>query len=132
LLIAFWIAFLLALGGTTPLPRWIFGRAFEILTFERFTLWATLLALPIVGLLAGDLIDRFRYPGAFAIATAAVATLALALGWLTWSPFRTTGALKVDSVVNFLNRDGHDQYRYLRWDSATHFRRLPPMPMRTA
>ena len=113
LLIAFWIAFLLALGGTTPLPRWIFGRAFEILTFERFTLWATLLALPIVGLLAGDLIDRFRYPGAFAIATAAVATLALALGWLTWSPFRTTGALKVDSVVNFLNRDGHDQYRYL-------------------
>ena len=113
LLIAFWIAFLLALGGTTPLPRWIFGRAFEILTFERFTLWATLLALPIVGLLAEDLIDRFRYPGAFALATAAVATLALALGWLNWSPFRTTGGLNVDSVVNFLNRDGHDQYRYL-------------------
>jgi len=113
LLIAFWIAFLFGLGGTTPLPRWIFGRAFEILTFERFTLWATLLALPIVGLLATDLIDRFHYPGAFALATAAVCTLALALGWLTWSPFRTTGGLKVDSVVSFLNRDGHDQYRYL-------------------
>jgi hypothetical protein len=42
-----------------------------------------------------------------------VATLALALGWLNWSPFRTTGGLNVDSVVNFLNRDGHDQYRYL-------------------
>jgi len=28
-------------------------RGVEILTFERFTLWATLLALPIVGLLAG-------------------------------------------------------------------------------
>jgi hypothetical protein len=113
LLIAFWVAFLLALGGTTPLPRWIFGRAFEILTFERFTLWATLLALPIVGLLAEDLIDRFHYPGAFTLATAAVATLALTLGWLTWSPFRATGGLNVDSVVSFLNRDGHDQYRYL-------------------
>jgi hypothetical protein len=113
LLLAFWIAFLLALGGTTPLPRWVFGRAFEILTFERFTLWATMLALPILGLVATELIDRYRYPGAFVIATGAVATLALALGWLTWSPFRTTGGLKVDSVVNFLNRDGHDQYRYI-------------------
>jgi hypothetical protein len=113
LLLAFWIAFLLALGGTTPLPRWVFGRAFEILTFERFTLWATMLALPILGFVATELIDRYRYPGAFVIATGAVATLALALGWLTWSPFRTTGGLKVDSVVNFLNRDGHDQYRYI-------------------
>jgi hypothetical protein len=113
LLIAFWIAFILSLGGTTPLPRLIFGRAFEILTFERFTLWATLLALPIVGLLAEDLLDRFRDVGAFSLATAAVFTLALALGWTTWSPFHTTGGLNVDSVVAFLNRDGHDQYRYL-------------------
>jgi len=89
LLLAFWVTFLIALGGTTPVPRWIFGRAFEILTYERFTLWATVLALPIVGLLA------------------------FALGWLTWSPFRTFSSLNVDSVVGFLNRDGHDQYRYL-------------------
>jgi hypothetical protein len=113
LLVAFWIAFLLGLGGTTPLPRLLFGRAFDILTFERFTLWATLLALPIVGSLAEDLLDRFRDFGAFALATGAVFTLALALGWLNWSPFHTTGGLNVDSVVNFLNRDGHDQYRYL-------------------
>ena len=113
LLIAFWITFLLGLGGTTPLPRLVFGRAFEILTYERFTLWATLLALPIVGLIAEDLLDRFRDVGAFGLATAAVLTLSLALGWTTWSPFHTTGGLNVDSVVNFLNRDGHDQYRYL-------------------
>jgi hypothetical protein len=113
LLIAFWITFLLGLGGTTPLPRLIFGRAFEILTYERFTLWATLLALPIVGLLVEDVLDRFRDVGAFAVATAAVLTLALAVGWTNWSPFHTTGGLNVDSVVSFLNRDGHDQYRYL-------------------
>jgi len=113
LLIAFWITFLLGLGGTTPLPRLIFGRAFEILTYERFTLWATLLALPIVGLLVEDVLDRFRDVGAFAVATASVLTLALAVGWTNWSPFHTTGGLNVHSVVSFLNRDGHDQYRYL-------------------
>lgn len=113
LLLAFWVTFLIALGGTTPVPRWIFGRAFEILTFERFTLWATVLALPIVGLLVEEAIERFPRWGAIGVSTAAVASLALALGWLTWSPFRTFNSLNVDSVIAFLNRDGHDQYRYL-------------------
>jgi hypothetical protein len=113
LLLAFWVTFLIALGGTTPFPRWIFGRAFEILTYERFTLWATVLALPIVGLLVEQMIDRFPRRVAISVAIAAVASLALALGWLSWSPFRTFSALNVDSVIGFLNRDGHDQYRYL-------------------
>src|SRR6201993_3651518 len=113
LLIAFWITLLLGLGGTTPLPRLVFGRAFEILTFERFTLWATVLALPIVGLLVEEAIERFPRWGAIGVSTAAVASLGLALGWLTWSPFRTFNSLNVDSVIGFLNRDGHDQYRYL-------------------
>jgi hypothetical protein len=113
LLLAFWITFLIALGGTTPVPRWIFGRAFEILTYERFTLWATVLALPIVGLLAEQVIDRFPRRGAIGFSSAAIASLGLALGWLSWSPFRTFSSLNVDSVVSFLNRDGHDQYRYL-------------------
>ncbi|MGD0215286.1 MAG: 6-pyruvoyl-tetrahydropterin synthase-related protein [Terriglobales bacterium] len=113
LLLAFWITFLIALGGTTPIPHWIFGRAFEILTYERFTLWATVLALPIVGLLVEQLIDRFPRLGSIGVSTAAVASLALALGWLTWSPFRTLSSLNVDPVVSFLNRDGHDQYRYI-------------------
>jgi hypothetical protein len=113
LLLAFWVTFLIALGGTTPVPRWIFGRAFEILTYERFTLWATVLALPIVGLLVEQVIDRSPRRGAIGVSIAAVASLALALGWLTWSPFKTFSSLNVDSVVAFLNRDGHDQYRYL-------------------
>lgn len=113
LLLAFWVTFLIALGGTTPFPKWIFGRAFEILTFERFTLWATLLALPVLGLIAAELIDRFRWKAASGFAIASAATMALAMGWLTWSPFRPTGGLDVDAVVEFLNRDGHDQYRYI-------------------
>jgi hypothetical protein len=113
LLLAFWVTFLIALGGTTPVPRWILGRAFEILTYERFTLWATILALPIVGLLVEQLIDRWHRAGAITVFVAALATMGLAFVWLTDSPFQPSSSLKVDSVVAFLNRDQHDQYRYL-------------------
>ena len=113
LLFAFWIAFLFGLGGTTPLPRWLLGRAYEILTFERFALWATLLAMPMVGLIARRLIDRFQLKAAVGLALAAIGTLGTALAWLTVNPYRPTSALNVDPVVAFLNRDGHDKYRYL-------------------
>ena len=59
LLFGFWLTLIFGLGGTTPLPRWLLGRAYEILTFERFTFWATLMAMPIVGLLAIELARPF-------------------------------------------------------------------------
>ncbi len=114
LLLAFWVTFLIGLGGTTPFARWIFGaKAFEILTFERFTLWAVVLGLPLMGLVAAEFLDRYRVKAVTVLAVGCVASMAFAMGWLTWSPYRPTGGLNVDSVVEFLNRDGHDQYRYL-------------------
>lgn len=114
LLLGFWLTMIFGLGGTTPLPRWLLGRAFEVLTFERFTFWATLLAMPIVGLLAADLVDRFRIKAAVGLALAAVTTFGAALFWLTANPFRPIGAtINVDPVIAFLNRDGHDRFRYV-------------------
>jgi hypothetical protein len=113
LLLFFWLTFIIGLGGTTPLPKWLFGRAFEILTFERFTLSAAVLALPMVGVLVERFVDRYQMKAAVTVSLLATATMALALGWLTWSPFQSTAELNVDSVINFLNRDGHDRYRYL-------------------
>jgi hypothetical protein len=113
LLAGFWLAFIFGLGGTTPLPRWLMGRAYEILTFERFTFWATLLAMPLVGLLTVELLDRFGGKAAFCLSLATVATLGSALAWLAINPFRPASVLDVDPVVSFLNRDGHDRYRYL-------------------
>ena len=60
LLFGFWVAFLVGLGGTTPVGHLLLGRAFDVLTMERFSYWATLLALPFVGLLAAELVDRYR------------------------------------------------------------------------
>src|SRR5579859_5236816 len=113
LLIGFWITAIFGLGGTTPLPRWLLGRAYEILTFERFTFWATLMAMPIIGLLAIELLDRFGGKAAVALSLAAVATIGAALAWLTANPFRPTASIDVNPVIGFLNRDGHDEYRYL-------------------
>ncbi len=113
LLFGFWLTMIFGLGGTTPLPRWLLGRAYEILTFERFTFWATLMAMPIVGLLAIQLLDRFRAKAAVGLSLAAVVTIGAALWWLNANPYRPAGTINVQPVVAFLNRDGHDSYRYL-------------------
>jgi hypothetical protein len=113
LLFGFWLTLIFGLGGTTPLPRWLLGRAFEILTFERFTFWATLMAMPIVGLLALQLLDRFHAKAAVVLSLASVATVGAALAWLTANPYRPAGSADVRPVIAFLNRDGHDAYRYL-------------------
>ncbi len=113
LLCGFWLTFIFGLGGTTPLPKWLLGRAFEILTFERFTFWATLMAMPLVGLLAIGLLDRFRAKAAAGLSLAAVATLGAALWWLNANPYRPAGSANVDPVIAFLNRDGHDSFRYI-------------------
>jgi hypothetical protein len=113
LLFGFWLTMIFGLGGTTPLPRWLLGRAYEILTFERFTFWATLMAMPIVGVLSIQLLDRFRAKAAVGLSLAAVVTIGAALWWLNANPYRPAGTINVQPVVAFLNRDGHDSYRYL-------------------
>ncbi len=112
LLIGFWLAFLVGLGGTTPVGRLVLGRAFDVLTMERFSYWATLLALPFVGLLATELIDRFRLRAVAGLTTAAALSCALAVAWATYRP-ADAADFKVDTVASWLNRDGHDRYRYI-------------------
>ncbi len=112
LLFGFWVCFLIGLGGTTPVAPILLGRAFEVLTMERFSYWANLLALPFVGLLASELIDRYRMRAAAALGLLAAFTCALAVGWSTIHPADAED-FKVDSVAQWLNRDGHDKYSYI-------------------
>ena len=112
LLLGFWLAFLVGLGGTTPVGHLLLGRAFEVLTMERFSYWATLLALPFVGLLATELVDRYRMRAAVGLTIAAALSCALAVAWATYRPADAED-FKVDSVASWLNRDGHDNYRYI-------------------
>lgn len=112
LLLGFWAALLLGLGGTTPVGRLLLGRAFEVLTMERFSYWATLLALPFMGLLAKELIDRFGLRAVVGLAVAASLSCALAVAWASYRP-ADAAEFKVDPVAAWLDRDGHDRYRYI-------------------
>jgi len=126
LLIGFWVAFLVGLGGTTPVGRLLLGRAFDVLTMERFSYWATLLALPFVGLLAAQLFDRYRMRALVGLTTAATLSCAIAVGWATYRPADAED-FKVDSAAAWLNRDGHDQYRYVTLGFGNKIARLATM-----
>lgn len=113
LLFGFWIAFLLGLGGTTPIGPILLGRAFQVLTMERFSYWGSLLALPFIGLLASELVARYRTKAIAGLGVAGALTCGLAVAWSTYRPADGDGHIDVQSVANWLNRDGHDQYRYV-------------------
>ena len=112
LMIGFWVCFLIGLGGTTPVGVWLLHRAFEVLTFERFSYWATLLALPIVGAICADLVSRFRMKAGIPLVLLGAVSCGLAAAWSTFRP-TDDQTFKVDSVAQWLNRDGHDKYRYI-------------------
>jgi hypothetical protein len=126
LLLGFWVAFLVGLGGTTPVGHLLLGRAFDVLTMERFSYWATLLALPFVGLLAAELVERYRTVAVVGLTTVAALTCALAVGWATYRPADAED-FKVDTVASWLNRDGHDQYRYVTLGFGNKIARLAMM-----
>ncbi len=112
LMIGFWVCFLIGLGGTTPVGKVLLGRAFEVLTYERFSYWASLLALPILGALVADLIDRFRVKAIVPLMALGAFTCAMAVAWSTFHP-ADAETFNVTPVAEWLNRDGHDSFRYV-------------------
>lgn len=119
LFLGFWVAMLFALGGTTPVPKWILGRAFDVLTFERFSLLAHVLALPIIGLMVCDLIDHYGRKAAFVTGALAALTFGFAVSWPVYFQNHDPD-FNVSEVVSFLNRDGHDKFRYITLGFGSH------------
>lgn len=112
LFLGFWVTLIFALGGTTPLPKILLGSAYEILTFERFSFWCQLMALPLVGLMAVQLIDRYGRTAVIALAGLACLTMAFAVAWPVYHITHEV-SFNVSEVISFLNRDGHDKFRYM-------------------
>ncbi|MBT8252839.1 MAG: hypothetical protein KJN68_02625 [Bacteroidia bacterium] len=117
---------LLGTGGTTPIPRLMLGEnAFNILTLDRFTLWASIMALPMLGeftyrFVQGDLkqILQNRFGPVFhRISGGLLAGLFLFMTIFTMSLgyFRPAQPKKIEMlpIVNFLNQDEHYKWRYL-------------------
>jgi len=123
LLFGWYLTTLLGLGGTTPVGRLLLGRAYEVLTFERFTFWATLMALPFVGLLAARLIDRWGRRSVVLLGAAAVYSCAMAVAWVVFNPINS-GDFRVQPVIDFLNREEHAKYRYITLGFGNQFAKV--------
>ena len=108
------------------IPRMILGEnAFNILTLDRFTLWASIMALPIFGefvyrFVEGDLKqfiqNRFGrmyhriMGGMLAGAFIFVTIFTMSLGYFRPSQPQE---IKMQPILNFLKQDQHDHWRYL-------------------
>ncbi|NAS10432.1 hypothetical protein [Poritiphilus flavus] len=124
--LSFTLLAILGTGGTTPIPKGLLGEnAFNILTLDRFTLWATIMALPIFGefayrLIEGDLRThlRKRFGGVYHKVLGGLISgclLFMVIFSLSLGYFRPSQPQKIKMlpIVNFLNQDQHDQWRYL-------------------
>ncbi|WP_435415309.1 hypothetical protein [Polaribacter aestuariivivens] len=124
--LSFSMLVILGTGGTTPIPKIILGEnAFNILTLDRFTLWASIMALPLFGEFAyrfveGDLKELIqRKFGAIYHRVIGGLLVTLFLGVIIFTMslgyFRPSQPQKIKMlpIVNFLNQDNHDQWRYL-------------------
>ncbi|MFI1743390.1 hypothetical protein [Thalassobellus sediminis] len=117
---------ILGTGGTTFIPRLFLGEtAFNILTLDRFTLWASIMSLPLFGefvyrFAEGDLKqliqNRFgaiyhRLIGGLLAGLFIFMTIfTMSLGYFRPSQPQQ---IKMLPIVNFLNQDQHDQWRYM-------------------
>ena len=120
------ICTILGTGGTTPIPLKILGEtAFNILTLDRFTLWASILSIPIMGEFAyrfvqGDLkiLIQSKFGAVYhRIIGGLLAGLFVFMVIFTMSLnyFRPSQPQKIKMlpIVNFLNQDDHDKWRFL-------------------
>ncbi|MEP3654746.1 MAG: hypothetical protein ABJO36_07610 [Litorimonas sp.] len=119
------IALFLGTGGTTPFPRILLGPAFEILTLDRFTFWASILILPFAGLAVQSLWEGrgkiliHRAFGSFlsraALVLMIVSYVGLAVGTALLPTFRPTQPDFIDPapIVAFMDEDRHSDWRYL-------------------
>lgn len=128
----------LGLGGTTPLPRLLFGDQWAWLTYDRFSTWADVPLVMLLGAAAATWLSHaFQVTRAKASAGRAVVAEILpradsGRARLAWQA--TIGLLGVSSIlaavmpalvqsepvpvdvrpiVQFLARDGNDRWRYL-------------------
>ena len=108
---------LLGTGGTTPIPRLLLGGAFDILTLDRFTFWATIAILPLAGVALGDVLaaaqrsPRVRL-GAGAFAAAMIVAFIFTANLSEFRPLQPDN-IDAAPIGDFLEKDQHDRWRYL-------------------
>ncbi len=111
---------LLSTGGATPINAWLLGPLFDVLTFDRFAFWNSLLALPVVADLLWRTYHTLSQQRGRRLLAGAGATLLLGL-YLTGFVVNLTAfrwhalppVLDLAPVQAVLQRPDYAQRRYL-------------------
>ncbi len=116
------LLFILGLGGTISLPRLILGdTAFDILTMDRFTFWATILSLPLFAEFIIKVFSNTSYVGKmFRIFRKAIlifftiGTILFSLFIINLNQLNSFQPAKIDPdpIVKFMDADQHKSWRY--------------------
>ncbi|WP_245579247.1 glycosyltransferase family 39 protein [Algoriphagus mannitolivorans] len=124
--VSFYLCLLLGSGGTTPLPRMMLGEtAFNILTLDRFGFWASIIAIPylshfILSFISGDVrqywVRKFGETSHFLLSGLSGLSYFLFIIYIfhlaSFRPLQPS-EVKIEPILNFLNRDDHMRWRYL-------------------
>ncbi|MGN6419553.1 MAG: hypothetical protein ACTHMC_18780 [Pseudobacter sp.] len=126
LALSYSLLLLLGTGGTTPLPEKILGKnAFNVLTLDRFTFWASVISIPFVGdffrrLVEGDIRERIiqRYGKQLYHITSLLLISVVAFQALfvvNFHKYRSLQPQEIDMqpIISFLDRDQHSRWRFL-------------------
>ncbi len=116
---------ILGTGGTTPIPRLLLGPAFNILTLDRFTFWATIAVLPLAALVVESAQSRSirhwlhatggRILARGVLAAGAVGYMLFAVLAANLGQFRSFQPDPIDPtpIVAFMEKDQHFRWRFL-------------------
>ena len=110
--IAFLVLFLLGLGDTTPLPRLFFGEGWAWLTYDRFAFWASLLLLPLFGMIV-ILLQRQRTRNTRTKVFLTLGTTSLIVGLVTAFLPLQPGPVDMSRLQSFLAAADHASWRYV-------------------
>lgn len=105
------VLFVLGLGGTTALPRLLFGAGWEWLTYDRFSFWAGLMLLPFAALALARTWPR--RPLRLALFVGGLAAWAVVVGGLAVIVRSQPPEVDLAPIVRFLRQPEQQPYRYL-------------------
>lgn len=119
---AFPVLFLLLLstGGATPINAWLLGPLFDVLTFDRFVFWNSILILPVLADLlwrAYVYVERKGVPRVLRLGGVGLLTVGYLTGFsLNISAYRWWSlppVLEIESMQAVLDRPAYQNRRYL-------------------
>ena len=119
------LLFVLGTGGTTPIPKLLLGHAFDVLTLDRFTFWASMQILPLGGLFVhslekGTIANWLRETGGVRLWRGIqggfiIGIVLMSLFSATLAQYRKFQPQRIDTdpIVAFIEKDQHERWRFL-------------------